>query len=47
MPPKTPYDGENINAYSNNEENNDEVVPNPPTNDEIINSNSDEVTPYT
>ena len=26
--PKTPYDGENINAYSNNEGNNDEVASN-------------------
>ena len=32
--PKTPYDSENMNAYSNIEENNDEVTPNPPTNDD-------------
>ena len=36
----TPYDGENINAYSNNERNNDEVSPNPPTNDIKLNANS-------
>ena len=39
--PQTPYDGENINYYSNNEENNDQVVPDQTTNDEIINANSD------
>ena len=42
-----PYDGENMNNYSNNEENNNYVAPDPPTNDEIINSNSGEVTPDT
>ena len=30
-----------MNAYSNNEGNNDEVAPNPPTNDVNINANSD------
>ena len=45
--PKTPYDGENMTSYPNNEENNDEVSPNQPTNDEIINTNSDEVNPDT
>ena len=42
-----PYNGENMNAYSNNKENNDEVSPNPPTNDEIINANYDKVNPDT
>ena len=42
-----PYDGENMNNYSNNQENNNYVAPDPPTNDEIINSNSGEVTPDT
>ena len=41
--PKTPYDGESMNAYYNN----NEVSPNPLTNNEIINDNYDEVTLYT
>ena len=45
--PKKPYDGENMNAYSNNEEDNDEVASIPPTNDEIINVNSNELIPDT
>ena len=36
-----------MNASSNNQGNNDEVAPEPPTNDEIINANYDEVTPDT
>ena len=44
-PPKTPYDGENMNDYSNNEENNDWVTPDPPTYIQVINDNSDKVTP--
>ena len=36
-----------MNAYSNNEENNDQVAPDPPKNDEIRNANSDKVTPDT
>ena len=53
MPPRTPYDGENINAYSDDDVNNDEVAPEPPTNYLNINDNSDgekndyEVTPDT
>ena len=31
--PKNPYDGEDINAYSNNKGNNDEVALDPPTNE--------------
>ena len=48
-----PYDGENMNASSDNEENNDEVSPDPPTNDISINANPNdkkndyEVTPDT
>ena len=45
--PKTPYDGEIITDSSDDEENNDEVVTNPHTNEEIINANSDEVNPDT
>ena len=42
-----PYDGENINAYSNNEGNNYEVAPDPLTNDVNINYNSyDEINDY-
>ena len=40
--PKTLYDGENINAYSNNEGNNYEVAPDPPTNKVNINANDDD-----
>ena len=40
--PKTPYDGENMNAYYNNEEDNDEVVTGPTTDDENINDNPDD-----
>ena len=47
IPPKTPYDDENMNAYSNYEVNNYEVAPDPPTNNEIINANCGEVTPNT
>ena len=53
MPFETPYDGENINASSDDEGNNDEIAPDPPTNDININDNSDdeknyyEVTPDT
>ena len=36
-----------MNACSNNEENNYEVAPNPPTNDDIINANYDRVAPDT
>ena len=36
-----------MNAYYNNEEKNDEVDPEPPTNDEDLNANSDEVAPDT
>ena len=51
--PETPYEGENINQYYNNEGNNDDVAPAPPTNDISINTNSDyekndyEITPDT
>ena len=37
---KTPYDGENMNASSDDEVNNDYVAPDPPTNDVNINCNS-------
>ena len=36
--PKTPYDGENMNASSSYEGNNYEVAPDPPTNDVNINA---------
>ena len=39
---KTPYDSENINAYSNNEGYNYEVAPEPHTNDININANYDD-----
>ena len=39
---ETPYDGENITAYSNNEGNNYEVAPDPPTNKVNINANDDD-----
>ena len=38
----TPYDGENINSYYNNEGNNDEFAPDPPTNDVNTNYNYDD-----
>ena len=41
------YGGKNMNACSNNEESNEQVAPNPRTNDEIINANSDQVIPDT
>ena len=42
-----PYDGENINACSNNEGNNDEFSPDTPTNDININYNyGDEINDY-
>ena len=43
--PEKSYDGENMNAFSNNEGNNYEVAHDPPTNDDIINTNSDDITP--
>ena len=36
-----------MNSYYNNKENNDEVAPKLPSNDEIINANYDEITPDT
>ena len=36
-----------MNAYSNNEENYDEVAPDPPKNDENMDANPDEITPDT
>ena len=48
-----PYDGENMNTYSDDEGNTDEVTPDPPTKDITINDNYDnerndyEVTPDT
>ena len=44
--PKTPYDGENINDYSNNEGNNCDVAPDPPKYDEIINVNYNDEKKY-
>ena len=43
--PEMPYDGENINNFSNNEENIYEVAPKSPTNDKIMISSYDMVTP--
>ena len=47
VPPRTPYDGENMNAYYNNKGNNDEVDLDPPKNDDITNYNYDDFTPDT
>ena len=40
--PEMPYDGENMNASSDDEVNNDKVSPDPPTNDVNINTNYDD-----